>query len=122
MLSWRKKIRLMGNEEHLDNDQEILNYLDSKAINSNKNKSRKKVLFGAHSDDTLFTLSRALNAFSDRTSYLVNEKVFKNVLTGREHNDPLEHRFSARICLGESFGIRCTYFYSQRASVIISCH
>ena len=70
----------MYNEEHLVNDQENLISLDSKAISSNANKSRKKFLFGAPSEDTLFTLSHALNAFSDNMSHLVNIKGFKHAL------------------------------------------
>ena len=53
----------MENEEHLSNDQENLNSLDLKAINSNAKKSGMKVLFGAPSYDDLFNLSHALNAF-----------------------------------------------------------
>ena len=66
----------MENGEHLVNDQENLNSLYSKAINSNAKKSGKKVLFGAPSENALLTLLHALNAFSDNISYLVNEKGF----------------------------------------------
>ena len=89
----------MDNEDHLVNDQENVNSLDSKATDSNAQKSGKKVLFEAPSKDTLFTLSHALNAFSDDMSYLVNQKGFNHVLTGRGNNDPLEYRFSENMNL-----------------------
>ena len=91
--------RFMDNEEHLDNDEENENYLDSKAINSNAKKYKKKFLFGAPSENDLLTLLHASNDFSCNASCLVNEKGFKCLLTGRENNYPLDHRFSVSRCL-----------------------
>ena len=89
----------MGNEDQFGNDQENDNYLTSKASNFNAKKSEKN-WFGGPSEETRLASLHALRAFSDSASHFLIEKGLKYPVTGKKNNDPLEHRFSVRRCLG----------------------
>ena len=51
-------------------------------------------MYSGPSEETFFTFAHTLRAFSDEIEHLLSSKKCTCVLTGKNNNDPIEHRFS----------------------------
>ena len=81
--------------------------------------SGEKSLFGGPSKDAIFSLSHTLNGFVDQIEYSLNAKESKHVLSGRTHNDPIDHRFSASRCLGGNNLALCVHVFDCNERVLL---
>ena len=89
----------MDNEDNTCNNYEDDNAENNKEYNNKKNKAGRKASYGGSLEETFFAFAHALRAFSDEIVCLLNHKKKLHVLTGRNNDDPNEHRFSLNVCL-----------------------
>ena len=72
------------------------------------------------SQETFFTLSHALRAFSECIKILLVEEKFLHVLPGRMNNDPIEMRFSLNRCLsGNHLALDIASFYQNEQALLL---
>ena len=93
-------LHFIGNEEEFYEDQDNAVLEINKESNNKNNKVGRKKLSGGLVEETFFTLTHALSTFSDEITYLLTGKGFNYVLTRKDNNDTIDHRFSLNRHLG----------------------
>jgi len=98
-------------EEEADIIEESTNEL----LYESTSKAGRKRLIGGPSEETFFTLSHTLRAFSELIPYLLEKKNFKYILTGQVNNDLIEMRFSLnRYLSGNHLALDVSIFFTKR--------
>ena len=113
-------VHFMDNEDNTCNNYEDDNAENNKEYNNKKNKAGRKASYGGSLEETFFAFAHASRAFSDEIVCLLNRNTFACVLTWRNNNDAIYHRFSLnRYLAGHHLALDViTFAHNERALLL----